>query len=207
MISPILSPGWEPAAARMLSIPAPQRLRGLGPTPSPQLTLQPKSSADNLDYGLCPQQWLAGTTDYVAHVAASVLTATGDQADLTISWVSLVSGTPVLFLGGGQPGTVQTLQVSLTTQQGRVWSAPVSLAITNTLSASGPLAVPTLSDGTPIPPNAMQLPGGGILTLGSTTTLTFEALLLPDGSPMLDTDSGALGQSIASSTSDLLLIA
>lgn len=163
MIPPILSPGWEPATERMLSIPAPHRIRGLGPTPSPQLTLRPKSSKDNLDYGLCPKQWLEGTTDHATHVAATVLTATGDQTDLAVSWASLVSGLPVLFLGGGQPGTVQTLQVTITTQQGRVWSAPVSIAISSILEAASPLPVPTLPDGTTVPPNAIQLPDGTIL--------------------------------------------
>ncbi len=190
MTAPIISPGWEPAAERMLSMPAPQRLRGMGPTPSPQLTLRPKSSADNLDYGLSPQQWLAGTTDYVASVSATVLTGTGTATDLTVLMSFIVSGVPVLFLGGGEPGTVQTLQVTVRTQQGRIWSSPVSIAIYDTISATQPNIVPTLTDGTPIPPNAIRLPGGDILSIGAAVTSESQSvLLLHDGSPLLNSST------------------
>lgn len=164
MMSPILSPGWDPAAERLLSIPALGRLRGMGPTPCPQLTLRPKYSPDNLDYILCPKQWLLGTTDYLTSISASVLTATGSTTDLKVSWCSIVSGQGVLFLGGGPPGTLQTIQVSLGTLYGRLWSAPIYLAISSTLAAASPKPVPTLPDGTPIPPNAIRLPDGSILT-------------------------------------------
>ncbi|KGB24724.1 hypothetical protein [Acetobacter tropicalis] len=38
------------------------------------------------------------------------------------------------------------------------------MAISSTLSAASAQPVPTLPDGTPVPPNAIQLPDGSILT-------------------------------------------
>lgn len=211
MTAPISSPIWQPAASRVIPIAAPANLRTRGLVPEiVTLSWAPKSSADRFDFSLDMSEILSCTGDYVASVSASVPTATGSATDLAVLWTSIVNGLACVFLGGGQPGTVQTLQVSLTTQQGRVWSAPVSLAITNTLSASGPLAIPTLPDGTPVPPNAMQLPRGGILTLGGSQTRVISAqrimttdgvhhLITPDGRPLLDV--------IYQAYTDILLIA
>ncbi|WP_259329174.1 hypothetical protein [Acetobacter pasteurianus] len=73
-----------------------------------------------------------------------------------------MNGLACVFLGGGEPGTTQTVNVEITTQQGRVISQDVLIAIVSG-TASAPNPVPTLPNGTPIPPNAIQLPDGVIL--------------------------------------------
>nr|WP_298794640.1 hypothetical protein [uncultured Acetobacter sp.] len=165
MTAPLPSPGWQPAPARTipLALPPGLRLRGLV-AEDVRLAWAPKASGDNLDFTLTPHTWLHGTGDYLASVTASVLTATGAQTDLTVLWATLLHGKACIFLGGGIPGTVQEVQVSLTTQQGRSLVQPVSVAILANTSASARQPVPHLADGTPVPPNAIALPDGSILT-------------------------------------------
>ncbi|GAN63202.1 hypothetical protein AA0313_0909 [Acetobacter indonesiensis NRIC 0313] len=168
MTAPLLSPNWCPAPARCipLAVPAGLRLRGLVGQ-AVTLSWAPKSSADTLDFTLDPTDWLQGTGDYLASVSATVPTATGQTADLTVLWASLINGMACLFLGGGVPGTVQTVMVRVTTQQGRSLCQPVSLAITATGAATVAATVPTLPDGTPVPPNALALSDAVILTTES----------------------------------------
>lgn len=139
MTAPLLSPNWCPAAARCipLAVPAGLRLRGLVGQ-AVMLSWAPKSSADTLDFTLDPTDWLQGTGDYLASVSAAVPTATG-----------------------------QTVMVRVTTQQGRRLCQPVSLAITATGAATVAATVPSLPDGTPVPPNALALSDVVILTTES----------------------------------------
>lgn len=165
MTAPLPSPNWRPAPARMLPLTLPPglRLRGLV-AQEVCLAWAPKASGDNLDFTLNPKNWLHGTGDYLASVTASVLTATGAPTDLTVLWATVLHGMACIFLGGGPPGTVQQVQVSVTTQQGRCLVQPVAVAILADTPATAPQPVPCLADGTPVPPNAMALPGGVILT-------------------------------------------
>ncbi len=151
MIAPIPSPIWQPACARTIVIPEPTNLRARGLVASViSVSWAPKSSAENFDFSLNTSEILCCTNDYIAHVAASVPTAQGLPTDLSVSWCSIVNGLACVFLGGGEPGTTQTVSVEITTQQGRVISQDVLIAIVSGLaSAANP--VPTLSDGTPIP--------------------------------------------------------
>lgn len=158
MTAPIPSPIWQPACARTIAIPEPTNLRARGLVASIiPLSWAPKSSAENFDFSLDASGILCCTNDYIAHVSASVPTAQGLPADLSVSWCSIVNGLACVFLGGGEPGTTQTVNVEITTQQGRVISQDVLIAIVSGL-ASTANPVPELSDGTPIPPNAMQTP-------------------------------------------------
>lgn len=195
MTIPIKSPIWQPSAARTVIITPPSfvRARGLVQTVYP-LSWGMKSSADNLDYYLDASEVLCCTKDYIARVDASVI-----SGDITISWVSVVDGMAALYLGGGTPGTTQGIQVDMHTQQGRVISQPMLIAIDSTVPLTAPEVVPHLPDCTSIPPNAIQIQGGSILTLGpSVVSLTATELLLtpdetqylttPDGKPLTDAD-------------------
>lgn len=165
MTAPIPSPTWQPAAARVIPIAAPANLRTRGLVPEiVTLSWAPKSSAEQFDFSLDLSGMLECTGDYAASVLASIPTATGMKTDLTVLWVSIVNGLACVFLGGGQPGTTQTVRVSITTQQGRVIVQDIQLAIDVFSEPATPQPVPTLPDGTPVPPNAIRLPDGSILT-------------------------------------------
>ncbi|WP_456304270.1 phage fiber-tail adaptor protein [Acetobacter persici] len=128
------------------------------------LSWAPKSSADRFDFSLDLSEILSCTGDYVASVSAGVPTATGSATDLAVLWTSIVNGLACVFLGGGPPGTTQTVRVTVGTQQGRTISQDVALAISTYSTATSAGTVPTLPDGTPVPPNAIRLPNGSILT-------------------------------------------
>ncbi|ANA12938.1 phage fiber-tail adaptor protein [Acetobacter oryzifermentans] len=163
MIAPVPSPIWQPACARTIAIPEPANLRARGLVASIiSISWAPKSSSDNFDFSLDASGILCGTGDYIAQVEASVATSQGRPTDLAVSWCSVVNGLACVFLGGGEPGTTQTVSVEITTQQGRIISQDVLLAIVSGV-ASTPNPVPTLADGTPVPPNAMRDSDASIL--------------------------------------------
>lgn len=54
--------------------------------------------------------------------------------------------------------------VYVVTQQGRRLAPRIELAITAETDATEPTPAPTMSGGIPVPPNAIQLPDGAILT-------------------------------------------
>lgn len=148
----------------MIPIAAPANLRTRGLVPEiVTLSWAPKSSADNFDFSLDLSNILACTGDYISQVDASVPTSTGLPTDLTPLWASVVNGLACVFLGGGTPGTTQTVRVKVTTQQGRVVTQDVLLSIGTYSPATPPQSVPTLPDGTPVPPNAIQPSDGAIL--------------------------------------------
>lgn len=174
MIAPIPSPTWQPAAARVIPMVAPANLRTRGLVPEiVTLSWAPKSSAEQFDFSLDLTGILECTGDYAASVLASIPTATGTATDLTVLWVSIVNGLACVFLGGGQPGTTQTVRVSVTTQQGRVIYQDILLAIDVFSEPAPAQPVPTLPDGTPVPPNAMRLPAALSILTDDQTGLPF----------------------------------
>lgn len=209
MTAPIPSPVWQPAASRIIpiTVPANLRLRGLVPEVV-ALSWVPKSSAEQFDFSLCAGDMLCDTGDYIAKVErVEIPTATGLDTDLTVLWSSVVNGMACVFLGGGQPGTTQTVIVYIRTQQGRHIPQEVLLAINGATSAMVPIPVPALTDGTPVPPNSMRLPDGNILLVEGYATLQFNNLLLPDGEWMLTPDGVPIGQNASVTTADILLFA
>lgn len=160
MTAPITSPIWRPSAVRTVIITPPSfiRARGLVQTVYP-LSWGMKSSADNLDYYLDVSEVLRCTHDHIAGVEVSVV-----AGDITVSWVSVINGLAAVYLGGGSPGVMQGLQVTVYTQQGRVISQPMLLAIDSMVDNTTAEAVPELADGTPVPPNAIGFEMSNILT-------------------------------------------
>ncbi|ANA14162.1 phage fiber-tail adaptor protein [Acetobacter oryzifermentans] len=164
MTAPIPSPNWYPAPGRTLLLPSMDQVRGAVTSPPTQLVWPKKTSADNLDYSLDPSDWLSGTSDYLANIeSVEITTSLGEADDLKCLWSSIVNGMACLMIGSGQPGTQQNINVRLLTQQGRRAAVSILLPVSNALSATAPQKTPTLSNGTPIPPNSIQLAGGSIL--------------------------------------------
>ncbi len=69
--------------------------------------------------------------------------------------------------------------------------------------------VPTLSDGTPIPPNALRLPDNSILSLDSSHTnqISLDRLLSTDGTHLTSPSGTDLLNQIFQTRTDVLLIA
>jgi len=122
-----------------------------------------KSSADNVDYALSVERWLGEVGDRLISCVATVLTGTGDPADLRVSWATIISDRAVFFLGGGPAGTVQMVRIDLATSSGRRRSVSVRIPINGATSGQQAASVPTMTSGVPIPPNAIRLPDGNIL--------------------------------------------
>lgn len=166
-IPPLISSGWLPAPARTIPVPviASIRFRGLEKY-IPSLTWTPKSSIDQLDFTLDPTEWLAGTEDYLLSPIAKVMPSSA-SVDIVVLWSSLINGMAVIFLGGGQPEQTYSIQVTLTTRQGRSQVVLVEISITQNSQVSVPETAAILPNGTGIPPNAIQLSDGSILTMES----------------------------------------
>ncbi|PHY94245.1 hypothetical protein CSR02_06180 [Acetobacter pomorum] len=157
----VLAPGWQPASARVLPVMIAPGLCLRGQLAEQVVQAWPaRSSADALDYTLTPAAWLQSTGDTLAKVEASVPTATGQNTDLAVLWVTIIQGMACVFLGSGPPDTVQTVQMVLHTVQGRSVTVNVQLYISAQSAATPPPQMPTLADGTPIPPNAVLAPQG-----------------------------------------------
>lgn len=165
MTAPIPSPIWQPACARIIPISPSANLRERGLVPS--ITVQswaPKSAADHFDFSLTLSEILSDTEDYIARILrVDIPTASGSPTDLTVLWSSIVNGMACVMLGGGEPGTTQTIVVYALTQQGRRLATRIELAITTETDAVEPTPAPTLPSSVPVPPNAIQLLDEAIL--------------------------------------------
>lgn len=166
MIAPIPSPTWQPAAARVIPISAPANLRTRGLVPEiVTLSWAPKSSADHFDFSLDLSAILDATGDHIAAIErVDIPTASGDPTQLAVLWSSIVNGLACIMLGGGTPGEIEEIVVYVVTQQGRRLAPKVLLAITSETAATEPTPAPTMGNGIPVPPNAIRLPSGFILT-------------------------------------------
>lgn len=166
MTAPIPSPIWQPAASRVIPIVAPANLRARGLVPEiVTLSWAPKSSADHFDFSLDLSAILSQTGDYLAAIErVEIPTASGLATQLTVLWSSVVQGLTCIMLGGGSPGITEQIVVYAVTQQGRRLAPRINLAITSETEATEPTPAPTMAGGIPVPPNAIQLPDGTVLT-------------------------------------------
>ncbi|WP_143216409.1 hypothetical protein [Acetobacter sp. DmW_043] len=105
-------------------------------------------------------------TDALSKIfSVSIANKTNDPSELTILWTSIVNGLACVFLGGGITDTIRSLTVTAATRNGLTLSTTVELTIFGSDNCTPCLCdYPTLPDGTDIPPNAMVLPCGSILT-------------------------------------------
>lgn len=160
----IQCPGVTVATARTLRLRASSTppLWGVRLPAIPQSWV-PKSPTDVLEYALDPVRWLADSGDVLDQITAIVPDRASD-ADLTVLWAAKVNGLAVVCLAGGLPGTTVPVQVSLKTVSGRQHTERVFVVINADSSAQPVTPGPTLPDGSPIPPNAIRLPDGSILT-------------------------------------------
>lgn len=159
--------GWTLSAARTLTLSeqatAVVRSRSQAALP---LIWPGMASADALDFAIDPTAWLTEIADELVSVTASV-PALVLPTDLQLLWVTILQGMAVIFAAGGQPNTTVPVELVLTTAAGRRVAQLSHIVINGDSPAMPAPAWPQLTVGTGtmgIPPNAIVLPNGKILT-------------------------------------------
>jgi hypothetical protein len=142
---------WKPSNARTVVldsfIPVP---RGSTATAPPPLNWPTKDPADVLDYQFDISPALVGNDgDTIATLDVTVEPAS--PGDLFLNSATADGAVAVLWLSGGQPGTVYTINLVITTVNGRTINRAILLPVLF-------LSVP------PIPTNALITEAGVVLT-------------------------------------------
>ena len=141
----------KPSSARTVFldafIPVPRGSSAIAPPP---LNWPTKDPGDILDYQLNIYQALIGNEgDLIATLDVSITPA--DPGDLALNEAQVDGLSAVLWLSGGQAGTVYTVTIIVSTTNGRTLQRSVLLPVLL-------LSVP------PIPPNAIDVTAGVVLT-------------------------------------------
>ena len=146
-----LSHAWRPSSARRLAldgfIPVP---RGTVPANSVALTWPAKDPSDVLDYEFDIEAALIGNQgDSIATV--TVVVVPNGSGDLTVNSVAADGSSVVLWFADGNAGTVYSVQMTITTTNGR------------TIGRSALLPVQLLTS-TRIPASSLTTDQGAIIT-------------------------------------------
>ncbi len=142
---------WKPSNARTVVldsfIPVPRGSAAVAPAP---LNWPTKDPADVLDYQFDISPALVGN-DGNHHRHARCDDRARQPGDLTLSTATTDGAVAILWLSGGQPGTIYTVNLVITTMNGRTINRSLLLPVLY-------LSVP------PIPPNALITDAGVVLT-------------------------------------------
>jgi hypothetical protein len=150
-MSTTVSHVWKPSCARLVTvdsfIPVPRGTTAVAPPP---LNWPTKDPGDVLDYILDIAPAIVGNDgDGIATLSMSVAPST--PGDLVVQSTTADGSRVILWLSGGQAGTIYTITFSITTINGRSLHRSVLLPVLM-------LSVP------PIPPNAIITSAGVVLT-------------------------------------------
>jgi hypothetical protein len=142
---------WKPSTARTVVIdpfiPVP---RGSAAVAPPPLSWPTKDPRDVLDYQVDIAPAVAGNLhDNIATLSVSVVP--NNPGDVSVNSASADGTSAVLWLSGGQAGTIYTVTLLITTANGRTIQRSILLPVLE-------LSVP------PIPANAIQTSAGLVLT-------------------------------------------
>ena len=142
---------WKPSNARTVMldafIPVPRGSTAVAPPP---LNWPTKDPADVLDYQFDIAPALVGN-DGDAIATLDITIEPSNPGDLSLNSAIADGSVAVLWLSGGQPGTVYTVNLVITTTNGRTISRSLLLPVLY-LSVS------------PVPPNALLTDTGVVLT-------------------------------------------
>jgi hypothetical protein len=138
-------PVWRPSSARRVALdgflPVP---RGGSAVPT-TLVWPAKDPSDVLDFELDIGPALTGNKgDGIATIDATVVPS--NAGDLVLNKVAADGSIAVFWFGGGQAGTVYTVQVSIGTINGRTLGRAILLPVL-ALSAVAPTTVALITDG------------------------------------------------------------
>lgn len=142
---------WKPSSARRVTldafIPVP---RGSAPAAPPPLNWPAKDPADVLDYEFDISPALVGNEgDAIATLTVNI--SPNAPGDLALSSAAADGAVAVLWLSGGQAGSVYLVTIAITTTSGRTVQRTILLPV---LLLSQP----------PVPPNAIQTNAGLVIT-------------------------------------------
>jgi hypothetical protein len=142
---------WKPSNARTVVldsfIPVPRGSTAVAPPP---LNWPTKDPVDVLDYQFDISPALVGNDgDGIATLDVTI--EPDNPGDLTLNSATADGPVAVLWLSGGQPGTVYTLNLVITTTNGRTISRSILLPVLY-------LSIP------PVPQNALITDTGVVLT-------------------------------------------
>lgn len=142
---------WKPSSARTVVIdsfvPVPRGSVAAAPAP---LNWPTKDPQDVLDYQLDIGPAVVGNSnDVILGLAVSV--TPNDPGDVSVTSAAADGTLAVLWLAGGQAGTVYTITLLITTANGRTIQRSILLPVLE-------LSVP------PVPMNAIQASAGVVLT-------------------------------------------
>ena len=141
---------WKPSAARTVVldsfVPVPRGSTAIAPPP---LNWPVKDPIDVLDYQLDIGPAVVGNeSDSIATLDVEVTPS--NPGDLVVKSTTTDGTLAVLWLSGGQSGTVYTVTLMITTVSGRALQRSVLLPVL-------PLSMP------PVPPDALETDAGGAL--------------------------------------------
>ncbi|MBV8400106.1 MAG: hypothetical protein JOZ17_15410 [Acetobacteraceae bacterium] len=142
---------WKPSTARRVTldafIPVP---RGSAAAAPPPLNWPTKDPADVLDYEFDISPALVGNEgDTIATLTVNI--SPNSPGDLVLNSAAIDGAVAVLWLSGGQSGSVYTVTILITTTSGRTVQRSVLLPVL-------PLSQP------PVPANAIQTSAGLVIT-------------------------------------------
>lgn len=142
---------WKPSVARTVTldsfIPVPRGSSAVAPSP---LNWPTKDPVDVLDYRFDIAPALAGNEgDGIATLDVTI--EPDNPGDLSLNSANADGTVAVLWLSGGQAGSVYTITVAITTTNGRTINRSILLPVLN-------LSRP------PVPPNAIVTDAGVVLT-------------------------------------------
>jgi hypothetical protein len=142
---------WKPSTARTIVldtfIPVPRGSAAIAPPP---LNWPAKDPADVLDYQFDISPALVGN-DADAIATLDVTIEPANPGDLTLNSATADGPVAVLWLSGGQPGIVYTVNLAIGTTNGRTINRAILLPVLY-------LSVP------PVPSNALVTDAGVVLT-------------------------------------------
>ena len=139
---------WRPSAARLVTLEGMLPLpRGVLPSDVPPLVWPAKDPGDVLDYALDATAALAGdTTDRIA-TAAVTLVPDASSADLQLGNIVADGAVVIIWLSGGQAGTVYSVQISISTLSGRIIGRTVLLPVQELAAVPPPASILTTEAG------------------------------------------------------------
>ena len=139
---------WRPSGARTVALDGMLPLpRGVVPSDVPPLVWPAKDPGDVLDFALDATAALAGdTTDRIATVAVT-LVPQASSADLQLGNIVADGAVVVMWLSSGQAGTVYSVQVTMSTLNGRIIGRTVLLPVQEMAAVAPPAGVLTTEVG------------------------------------------------------------
>lgn len=139
---------WRPSGARLVALDGMLPLpRGVLPADVPPLVWPAKDPGDVLDFALDATAALAGdTTDRIATASVAIVPQ-ASSADVQLGNVVADGAVVVMWLSSGQANTVYSVQITMSTLNGRTIGRTVLLPVQEMAAVPPPTSVLTTEAG------------------------------------------------------------